>query len=83
MELSIKSSDKYHEWYLDLYVLIYFTNNKRYFKNYRQINNQTVSIIINNPFLIEGIGTIQLEVLILKRMKVRFQINDIYYSLKI
>jgi hypothetical protein len=35
IELPIKFSNKCHEWYLDLYVLTYFTNNKRYFKNYR------------------------------------------------
>jgi hypothetical protein len=35
IELPIKSSDKYHEWYLDSYASAHFTNNKRYFKNYR------------------------------------------------
>jgi hypothetical protein len=39
IELPIESSNKCHEWYLDLYVSTYFINNKRYFKNYRQINN--------------------------------------------
>jgi hypothetical protein len=83
IELLIKSSNECHEWYLDLYVLAYFTNNKRYFKNYRQINNQITSIITSDPFLIEGIGIIQLKILILKEIKIRFQINNIYYSLKI
>jgi hypothetical protein len=35
IELPIEFSDECHEWYLDLCVLTYFTNNKRYFKNYR------------------------------------------------
>jgi hypothetical protein len=83
IELSIESSNKYHEWYLDSYASAYFINNKRYFKNYRQINNQTVSTVTNDPFSIKRIGIIQLKIFILKEMKIRFQINDIYYSLKI
>jgi hypothetical protein len=83
IELLIEFSDECHEWYLDLCVSAHFINNKRYFKNYRQINNQTASTVTNDPFSIEGIGIIQLEVFILKGMKVRFQMNDIYYSLKI
>jgi hypothetical protein len=35
IKLPIKFSDECHEWYLDLYISIHFTNNKRYFKNYR------------------------------------------------
>jgi hypothetical protein len=34
-KLLIEFSDKCHKWYLDLYVLTHFTNNKRYFKHYR------------------------------------------------
>jgi hypothetical protein len=39
IKLSIKSSDECHEWYLNSYVSAHFINNKRYFKNYRSINN--------------------------------------------
>jgi hypothetical protein len=35
MELLIEFSDECYEWYLNLCVSAYFTNNKRYFKNYR------------------------------------------------
>jgi hypothetical protein len=80
IKLSIESSDECHEWYLNSYVLAYFTNNKRYFKSYRQINNYTASTVINNFFSIKGIRIIQLEILISKKMKIRFQINNIYYS---
>jgi hypothetical protein len=83
IELSIEFSDKYHEWYLDSYVSAHFINNKRYFKNYRQINNQTASTVTSDPFSIERIGIIQLKILISKEMKIRFQMNDIYYSPKI
>jgi hypothetical protein len=83
IELPIESSNKCHEWYLNSYALAHFTNNKRYFKNYRQINNQTASTVTNNSFLIKGIGIIQLEILISKEMKVRFQMNNMYYSPKI
>jgi hypothetical protein len=58
IKLSIEFSDEYHEWYLDLYVSIYFTNNKRYFKNYRQINNYTASTIISDIFSIKEIRII-------------------------
>jgi hypothetical protein len=81
IELWIKFSNECHEWYLNLYISAYFINNKRYFKNYRPINNYTVSTVINNLFLIEGIGIIQIEIFISEEMKIRFQINDIYYSL--
>jgi hypothetical protein len=83
MELLIEFSDECHEWYLDLFVLVYFINNTRYFKNYRQINNQPTSTVINDPFSINRIKIIQLEILTLKKMKIRFQMNDIYYSSKI
>jgi hypothetical protein len=43
IELSIESSNECHEWYLDLYVSVYFINNKRYFKSYRPINNYIIS----------------------------------------
>jgi hypothetical protein len=58
IKLSIEFSDKYHEWYLNSYASTHFINNKRYFKNYRQINNQIASIVISDPFSIEGIETI-------------------------
>jgi hypothetical protein len=58
IELSIKFSDKRHEWYLDSYASIYFTNNQRYFKNYRLINNYIISIVISDLFLIKGIRII-------------------------
>jgi hypothetical protein len=58
IELLIKSSDKYHEWYLNLCALAHFINNKRYFKNYRQINNHTTSTVTNNLFSIKGIEII-------------------------
>jgi hypothetical protein len=80
-ELPIEFSNKYHKWYLDSYASAYFINNKRYFKSYRQINNYTVLTITSDSFSIEGIEIIQLEVLISKEIKIRFQINDIYYSL--
>jgi hypothetical protein len=57
---------------MDSYVLTHFTNNKRYFKNYRQINNQIVSIVISDPFSIKGIEIIQLEMFISKKIKIRF-----------
>jgi hypothetical protein len=72
IKLSIEFFDKCHEWYLDLYVLIYFINNKRYFKSYRQINNYTVLTITSDLFLVEGIEIIQLEILTPKEMKIRF-----------
>jgi hypothetical protein len=83
IELPIESSDECHEWYLDSCALTHFTNNKRYFKNYRQINNQTASTVTNDPFSIKRIKTIQLEILTPKEIKIRFQINNIYYSPKI
>jgi hypothetical protein len=83
IELLIEFSDKCHEWYLDSYVSTHFTNNKRYFKNYRQINNQTISTVTNDSFSIEKIEIIQLKILIPKKMKIRFQMNDMYYSPKI
>jgi hypothetical protein len=51
IELSIKSSDECHEWYLNLYVLTHFINNKLYFKSYRLINNFTASIVTSDLFL--------------------------------
>jgi hypothetical protein len=72
IKLPIKFSDEYHEWYLNLYASTYFTNNKRYFKNYRPINNYTVSTVTNNLFSIEETGIIQIKILIPKRRKVRF-----------
>jgi hypothetical protein len=65
-------SDEYHEWYLNLCVSAHFTNNKRYFKNYRQINNYIVSTVTNDLFSIEEIGIIQLEILTPKEIKIRF-----------
>jgi hypothetical protein len=81
IKLSIEFSDECHEWYLDLCVSVYFTNNKRYFKNYRSINNYIISPVTSDLFSIEGIGIIQIKILISEEMKIRFQINDIYYSL--
>jgi hypothetical protein len=49
-----------------------YTNNKRYFKNYRQINNYTVSTVTSDFFLIEGIEIIQLKIFISEEIKVRF-----------
>jgi hypothetical protein len=68
IELPIEFSDKYHEWYVNSYVLAHFTNNKRYFKSYRLINNYIISTVISDLFSIEGIGIIQIEVLISKEM---------------
>jgi hypothetical protein len=39
IELPIEFFNECHEWYLDSCASAHFTNNKRYFKNYRQINN--------------------------------------------
>jgi hypothetical protein len=65
-------------------VLAHFTNNKRYFKSYRPINNYTVSIVTSDIFSIKGIEIIQMEVFILpEKIKIRFQINNIYYSSQI
>jgi hypothetical protein len=72
IKLSIESSDECHEWYLDLYVSAHFINNKRYFKNYRSINNYIISTVISDLFSIEEIGIIQIEMFIPKEMKVRF-----------
>jgi hypothetical protein len=72
IKLLMEFSNKCHEWYLNLYVLAYFINNKRYFKSYRQINNYTILTVTSDLFLIKGIGTIQLEVLIPKEMNIRF-----------
>jgi hypothetical protein len=47
IELLIEFSDKCHEWYLDSYVLAYFINNKRCFKNYRLINNYIILTVIS------------------------------------
>jgi hypothetical protein len=58
IKLLIESSDKYHKWYLNLYALTHFTNNKRYFKSYRQINNYIISTITNDLFLIKEIEII-------------------------
>jgi hypothetical protein len=58
IKLLIKSSNKYHEWYLNLYALTYFINNKRYFKNYRQINKYTISTVTNDSFSIKEIEII-------------------------
>jgi hypothetical protein len=58
IKLLIEFSDKCNEWYLNLYVLAHLINNKRYFKNYRQINNYTASSVTSNLFLIEEIEII-------------------------
>jgi hypothetical protein len=63
-----------------IYTFQHISHNKRYFKSYRSINNHTISIIISDLFSIEGIGIIQIKIFISEEMKIRFQINDIYYS---
>jgi hypothetical protein len=72
IKLSIEFSDEYHEWYLDLYVSIYFTNNKRYFKNYRQINNYIASTIISDLFLIKKNWNNPIRNVYSRKMKIRF-----------
>jgi hypothetical protein len=58
IELRIESSDECHEWYLNLCVSAHFTNNKRYFKNYRPINNYTASTVTSDLFSVERIEII-------------------------
>jgi hypothetical protein len=78
IEPPIESSDECHEWYLDSCASAHFTNNKRYFKTFRPINHHTASTVTSDLFSIEGIGTIQLEVLTQEGTKVLFQVNDVY-----
>jgi hypothetical protein len=58
IELLIEFSDECHEWYLNLCVSTHYISNKRYFNNYRQINNYIISTVTNNLFSIERIEII-------------------------